>query len=258
MTQDHAVGGDHLAAGGHGDDLAGALEHDALVEDEEGDGEDGVGEGELAAVAVLDDLADGGALAAAIPRGHQPVERRDEHVLPLVPDGGEALAEGRARLRHRLLGVGARAERLADHDPPRQLPVAEKVAAAGAGLARHPQPERRDADEVADQHRPIQRPESGCVMHVAFSLAPGNRSPTDVRQTPLSVRRRTSVFARKVTPVYTFPGRRPRQLRQFCARLKRSRNTRTPHSPLAGGHVAGCCCGGTAAEQTSRVPSTPG
>ena len=155
----------HLSPGGDGDDLAGTLEHDALAEDERGDSEEGVGEGEFAAIAVLDDLRDGRALAAAVPRGHQPVKGRDEHVLPLKPDGGEALVEGRARLRHRLFRVGARAEGLADHHPPRQFPFAQKVAAAGAGLARQPQTERCDADKVAGQHRPIQRPESGCAMH---------------------------------------------------------------------------------------------
>ncbi len=168
---DHAVGRDHLAAGGDGDDLAGTLEHHALAEDEKSDAEEGVGERELAAIAVLDDLRDGGAFAAAVPRSDQPVERRDQHVLPLKPDGGEALAKGGARLRHRLLRMGARAKGLADHYPPRQFPVAEKITTAGTNLARNPQTERGDADKVAGQHRPIQCPETGRTRHVAFSVS---------------------------------------------------------------------------------------
>ena len=66
-------------------------------------------------------------------------------------------------LGHRVLGVGAGAERLAHHDPPGQLAVAEEIAAAGADSPGHPQPEDRDADEVDDQDDPVQnRKPAGC------------------------------------------------------------------------------------------------
>ena len=110
---------------------------------------------------ILDDLADGGPLAATIPGGHQPVERRDEHVLPLIPDRGKPEVEGGSRLRHGILGIGARAERLPDHDPPGKLPVAQKVAGAGADLSGDPQSEDRDADEVSQQNDPVQEGKYG-------------------------------------------------------------------------------------------------
>jgi len=167
---DDAVGGDHFAAGGHGDDLASAFEHHALTTDEKRDGEEGVGERELAAVTVLDDFRDGGALAAAIPRCQQPVEGRDEHVLPLEPNRGEPHPKRRAGLRHRLFRVRAGAERLADHDPPRELALAKEIAVAGAGLAGEPEAEGRDADEVSNQHGPIQHSETGSSKHEMFSF----------------------------------------------------------------------------------------
>ena len=62
---------------------------------------------------------------------------------------------GRAGLEHGPLGVRTGAERLGEHHPPRQLSIAEKVGAAGAGLSRNPQPKQRDPDEIRHDHRPI-------------------------------------------------------------------------------------------------------
>ena len=135
--------------------LPAPLSIDPLAEHEESEGVERVGQGHGRAVTVADDLAHGGPLAAAIPGGHQPVEGRGEHVLPLVPDRGEAVVEGGPGLTHGVLGVGAGAEGLADHDPPGEFSLAEEIAAAGADLPRDPQPEGRAAHEIDDQHRPI-------------------------------------------------------------------------------------------------------
>jgi hypothetical protein len=115
----------------------------------------------LAAVAVLDDVGDGRASAAAVPRGHQPVEWGDEQVLPLVPDRGEAELIGRPGLGNGVFGVRAGAERLADHDPPGQFAIAEKITPAAARLAANPQAEDGDADEVNRQHRAIEPRKTG-------------------------------------------------------------------------------------------------
>ena len=51
-------------------------------------------------------------------------------------------------LGHRVLGVSPRAERLADHDPPRQLSSAQEIAAARPRLARNPKPKEHDAHAI--------------------------------------------------------------------------------------------------------------
>ena len=74
------------AAGRLADHLAGALEHAAGVDDEEAEREDDVDAAHPRSVAILRELRHRRPPDAAEHRRHDPVERRDEEVLPLEPD----------------------------------------------------------------------------------------------------------------------------------------------------------------------------
>ena len=153
------------------DDLAGAFEHAAGVDDEEAQRKDDVDRGHPRAVAIFGELGHGRPADAPEHRRHEPVERRDEEVLPLKPDRGRADAVDRAGERHRHLGVGADAEALADHQPRAELAPAEEVLAALADAVADDEADRRDDDEVGDEDRPVE----GCNVHV-------RRSRSDLRQ----------------------------------------------------------------------------
>ena len=72
---------------------------------------------------------------------------------------------------HGALGMCAGAERLGEHHPPRQLPIAKKVGAAGAGLSRNPQSIQRDPDEIRHDYRPIEPSETALAsFHIACLL----------------------------------------------------------------------------------------
>ena len=99
------------------DYLAGALEHASGVDHEIAHGKDDVDRGHPRPVAILGEFSHRRPADAPEDGRHQPVERCDEQVLPLVPDGGRARSVDGARKRDRHLGVCANAEALPDHQP---------------------------------------------------------------------------------------------------------------------------------------------
>src|SRR5262249_41874942 len=90
-------------------------------------------------------------------RRHDPVERRDEQVLPLEPDAGGAVGVDGAGERDRHFRVRAGAEALRDHQPRAEAPAAEEVLAAAAHPIAGDEADRRDDDEISDEHRPVER-----------------------------------------------------------------------------------------------------
>ena len=100
-------------------------------------------------------------------RGHEPVERRDEEVLPLIPDRGRADAVDRPGERHRHFGMGADAEALPDHQPRAELAPAKEVVAAMADAIPDDEADRRDDDQVGDENCPIEE----CDVHGSISVS---------------------------------------------------------------------------------------
>ena len=90
-------------------------------------------------------------------RRHQPVERGDEEVLPLKPDGGGADAVDGAGERHRHLGVRADAKALANHQPWPEAAPAEEILAAVADAVSRDQADGGDDDEVDDDDDPVEQ-----------------------------------------------------------------------------------------------------
>ena len=138
------------------DDLAGAFEQAAGFDDEEAHGKHDVDRAHERAVSIPGKLRHRRSADAPEHRRHHPVERGDEQVLPLVPDGGGAEAVDGAGERHRHLRMGADAEALADHHPRTEFPVAEKVLAAAPNAVADDQPDGGDDNEVDDQDGPIE------------------------------------------------------------------------------------------------------
>src|SRR5262249_2649233 len=87
---------------------------------------------------------------------HDPVQRRDEQVLPLVPDGGCAGAVHGARERDRHLGVGPDAEALGDHHPWPEPPTAEKVVGAAAHAVADDETDAGNEDEIGGENGPVE------------------------------------------------------------------------------------------------------
>ena len=139
------------------DHLAGAFEQYADPDDEEGDREHDVDGAHERAVPILGELRHRRAPDATKHRRHDPVERRDEQVLPLEPDCGRARRIHRARERHRHLRVRPDAEALAHHHPRTESSLAQKVFAGVTYPVADVETDAGDDDEVYDEHEPIER-----------------------------------------------------------------------------------------------------
>src|SRR5262249_4757242 len=139
------------------DHFAGALEEAARFDDEETDGEYDVAGAHEPSVPILGELRHRRPADAPEDRRHDPVERCDEEVLPLIPDGRRADAVDRAGERDRHFRVGADAEALTDHHPRAELSIAEKVLAAAADPVADDKADGGDGDEIADEHRPVEQ-----------------------------------------------------------------------------------------------------
>ena len=157
-------------AGGDAHQLAGALEHGAHVEREIRQGEGRVHHAHPLAVAVLVDLSGGRAPEPPEQRGKDPIERRDEEVLPLVPDARVPGLVDLARQRHGHFRVRADAQCLADHEPDIEAAVPQEVVRSLAHPARGVQADSHHQGEVQPDHPPVNRLQARVHSEVAHSI----------------------------------------------------------------------------------------
>jgi len=154
--RDHDLVDAHASTRGLTDDLCCSLQHAAGIDDEEAHREHDVDGPHPRAVSILRELRHRRAPYATEDRGHDPVERRDEQVLPLKPDRRGAEGVDGSRERHRHFRVRPDAEALAHHEPRSEPALAEKVLAGLSHPVADDEADRRDDHEVSGEDEPVE------------------------------------------------------------------------------------------------------
>ena len=191
--RDHDLVDGDRAAGRLADDLAGPLQHAARVDDEVAQRKDHVDGAHPGAVTILGELRHRRAPDPPEDWRHQPVERGDEEVLPLEPDGGGADAVDGAGERHRHLGMRADAKALPNHQPGPEAAPAEEILAAVADPVSRDQADGGDDDEVDDDDDPVETMHQRALPRTIAARPRHRHSRTDVARA-----RRTWHLARHV------------------------------------------------------------
>ena len=150
----HQSDGEPHGQGTVGDRLDGAaraLQHQGHGDHHEEHAGEAVEDSQPPAEAFLEIVGGGNVAHAPEDERGYPVEGGDEEPEPLIPDAGQADLVRSSGHRDRLVGVGAGAEVVHDHQPAAELASAHEVVAGAVHLPGRPQADAGDAQEIEDQ-----------------------------------------------------------------------------------------------------------